>query len=119
MIQLESDEQPYIRETKVGENWMPLDRGWVAEASLLMLENKGGAPRNTKPTAEEGEEDKGRVIDVAIASKAATVNSPEELVLFSFIVPGTSIRWSPPDLAAIRVKCRQGDTRIAISLYPR
>src|SRR3990167_2766898 len=26
---LVTDEQPYIRKIKVGEEWMPIDRGWI------------------------------------------------------------------------------------------
>lgn len=37
---LVTDEQPYMRSTNVGENWVVLDTGWVKSPSLVVIENR-------------------------------------------------------------------------------
>lgn len=37
--ELETDEQPFVRKTKVGKTWDNLDCGWLEDPSLLIIHN--------------------------------------------------------------------------------
>ncbi len=50
---LEDEEQPYRRQTKVGEKWEAIDFGWLESVGYLVIRNEAGKDRTTKPTNEE------------------------------------------------------------------
>lgn len=108
---LETDEQPYARKLKVGESWQPLDRAsiWLAEAGLLRLVNEEGTNWPTNPTPEQLAEVAAKVVEIGFGADTAAILVP----------PGESVRFSPADLALIRLRCRSGTARCALALLPR
>lgn len=65
---LTTDEQPYLRHTKVGEQWVQLDTGWLKECSLIVLENMEGLFQFRNPTEQEVEEATKKVIEIGFSS---------------------------------------------------
>lgn len=51
--ELESDEQPYQRRCKVGEDPQPLDVGWIEEVGEIHIQNNEGRSLQVQPTEEE------------------------------------------------------------------
>lgn len=90
-LPLDNDEQPYFRELTVGEEWRPLDHGWLDSASRVCFWNRGES-----------------VLEVACDG------SPP----FAKIDPGSSTSFSPTDVTALRVRARQDQTRFDLLLIP-
>lgn len=111
--QLESDEQPWIRKIKIGEEWQPLDPGWVKEVALLVLVNDEGEHRFQRvPTEQEKQDMKDRIVELGYLSPAQA--KPNWL-----IPPGENFRGMPVDLASLRVRCRRGEARCVLYLFSK
>lgn len=111
---LSSDEQVYSRPLLVGEEWQPLvDKYcWLPSASLLLLENTA-----TDPEA---------VIEIGVVFPMPK----ERRTQFSTPLPdvGPAVCWlarpgipllaEPADLSLLRLRCRKGQVRVLINLFP-
>lgn len=143
---LTTDEQPYQRHTKVGEEWVRLDTGWLNECSLIVLENTEGLFQFRNPTKEEVEETKKKVIEIGFISDAIalqresikvevdpvsgkklgrTMHSPPRVGTASMeiepvlqIPPLQSQRIIPISPRMIYVRSRFGVTRMTITAFP-
>lgn len=126
-VPLVTDEQPWRREFAAREDWQPLDCGWLAgkPVSLLCLENHGGPPRNTRPTPGEMAEELARVVELAVDPNPAdggcrTMHDPPDIppAAFASVAPGRDLRLQPAGHERFRVRCRAGEARCVLYLYP-
>lgn len=104
-----TDQQPYVRRTKVTEEWAALDCGWLNECSMLLLVNEEGRGLQKIPTPEEKKE---------IAFKVLEIRFGSELVEW-LIPPGESLRGYPVNPNQMFVRCRSGEAKLTIHLFPR
>ena len=113
---LETDEQVYSRRTTVGEEWTPIDCGWLREsgASLLLLRNEEGRFTQVIPSPEQRGETQGRVVEVGVGTPHG------EVVPFAEVDPQESpLRLRPSDLGSLYLRCRQGRAKVTVTLVPR
>jgi hypothetical protein len=108
---LESQEQPYFRRYKIGENWKDVDFGWVESASYFVVENRAGAASSQLPSEEEKEELAKMILEVAFESFE---NTPWE------ILPGESIPLLMPR-GSVKIKARSQYSEIpaSVTAFPK
>ncbi len=98
---LESDEQPFSRKVYVGQDWAPLECGWIKEASMLVLECIGAAP-----------------IQLGTEVTGWTKKT-QTIPMTAPIMPGESIRLPPHRLDKLRICSMVADgSRYQITLFP-
>lgn len=105
---LASDEHPFQRRLKVGEEWQRLETGWLEDVSLLVLTNEEGKGLQTIPTDEER---------VALAARIVEVGTPGSEADW-LILPGESLRGRPAAMRQLRFRCRAGTARCVLTLFP-
>lgn len=111
---LDSDEQPYTRRVKVGQEWQALDCGWLEEASLLVLSN-AKEQFAVNPTDEQRQEAEARVVEVGIAAE----DDDTRITPLFLIAPGDTFRGQPLGVKAIKLRCRKGEATVTINLFPK
>lgn len=130
--QLATSEQPWQRHFSAGPEWKPLDCGWLdGGASMLVLENRGGGPRTTNPTAEEAAAERDRVVELGVVPPVPPPGPPRDMhaaelprgsaepLLVSPVPAGLSCRLPPGDPTLYRVRCRHGlSARCVLTLFP-
>ena len=99
-----SSEEPYHRTLTATKEWQKLDCGWVNEASMLYVENKAGTNLLVNPTEDEN------------ATMAAQVL---ELSCNVLVYPGQTARFTPRDLAEIKIRSLGADCKYVVTVYPR
>jgi hypothetical protein len=119
-----TDEQPFLRKGKIGEQWQSLETGWLPQTSLLRLSNEAGKFSRI-PSLEEREQEAAKVIEVAFVppvdhTPKRDMHSPQQTGPHPCleIHPGESSRFRPCDLGTIRVRCRSGEAPYHLSLLP-
>lgn len=110
---LDTDEQPYRREQKVGEDWTELDCGWLDRAGYLRVANRGRRSIAVQPTEYERADLATAVLEVGVA-----VPDGSAVVAVAVVVPGEDCRFAPADAGSVRLRCRRGVTRAAVAVYP-
>jgi hypothetical protein len=105
---LETDEQPYTRRITVTQEWQQVDTGWITEAGMLRLANKEGEGLQVQPTAEERAAMASKIVELSVDGSAPWL-----------IFPGESFRGMPSELESLRVRCRSGEARCLITIFPR
>lgn len=110
---LASDEQPYVRHTRAGEEWKPLDTDWIPDPGLVVIENRGTQFR-VNPTEVEK-------VEAALKTLLVAVDGSDGLepIPFALIPPGESFVAFPQEIARWRIKCASGSVAITISAYPK
>lgn len=108
----DSDEQPFLRHTRIGDDWTPLETGWVADPYLVCIRNDAIVYR-VNPTAQELTEADNRVIEVAVMWK----DGPPDYFPFTLIRPGDSIRVYPTEDARYFLRSRFGFTQVTINAF--
>lgn len=102
------EEQVFTRTCQVGEEFAPLETGWVEAASLVIVTN---VPTRFQvmPTEAERAAADARVVELTCGEE------PEWVLL-----PGETFRGSPSPAALGRlcVRCRQGKCKITVRAYP-
>lgn len=104
---LQSDEHPYARPFKVGQEWKEIDTAWIEEASLLVVQN----PKISyamQPSQEQKEFDDQRILELAYP------DSPPWLIR-----PGRIFIAEPSDLAGLRIRSQQGTAEVMLTAIPR
>lgn len=98
----------YLRLQTVGEDWQPLDVGWVQDASFLHIRNE--KPRYSRvPTA----------VEQGIAeSKVLELRMEDSEIPFSEVRVGESIRINPMYVRMIQVRCRSGEAKFTVNVLP-
>lgn len=102
---LKSSEQRYgPREQRVSQNVVPLDTGWVADVSYVVIHNV--LQRfNAQPTPEEQEEAAKRLVEVHIGGKLAAL-----------LPPGHSLPILPA--APVSLRCVSGTALCRVTVFP-
>jgi len=125
---LATTEQCYVRKATVGESWQPLPDGWLKEAGMLLITNEK-VRWAAQPTAEERAAAEAKVLEVGMAVVGPSTSSPAlnqaienlkpgYIQPFALVRPGESVRLEPVDLATLRLRCRMGESRITVSVFP-
>ena len=107
--ELNSHEQIYRRNCEVGEEWEPLDSGWIDRAGLLVVKNTEGLNQQRMPTGEEKEELKRKVLQIAYKG--------EEDCCW-LIPPGESMRGLPSHIKCLVVRCKRGTCSFSVHVIP-
>lgn len=108
---LKTDEEVYSRRLVVGEEWVPLDCGWLEKASLIVIRNVL-VPLKVNPTEEEALAISQREIWLT-QDENPTENSPHWV-----IHPGEGFQGSPSSLSDIHLRCRKGQVKVSLSIIP-
>jgi hypothetical protein len=110
---LETCEQPYVRRVKLGENWEPLDTGWLARkpVSLICLRN---VTRISSPHQVPSQEDLKDLSERVILLKCGPGVSEWQ------IKPGRFFVAEPAEmkLAAINVRSAFVSSDLEITIFP-
>ncbi len=110
-VPLTTDNQPYERELKATEEWVPLaDKYcWLDATSMISVQNDEGRFPVANPTPEEIEESKLKILELSF--------DPDRPWHWP-IAPGQSIRGCPSDLKALWIRSRHGVTRFTVTIFP-
>lgn len=130
---VKSEEQPFgpRNHIKVGEIWQPLNLAWFAEnpgeASTFVVVNEEGQFKQVIPTPEETVEAEGKIIElgmvVAFVPNGGVVN--EGVMVFALVYPSgdtyslQSQETHTPDITKVRIRCRRGDAKYSLTIFPR
>lgn len=113
---LRGDDRPYIRPGNllITPEWQPLDLGWLApdNVSMICLRNDGSGklPTNIKPRPEQVEAEMRLVIELASQESLECV---WEIPLNQFFQGRSRSPW------ALRVRCRNGEVKATLVVFPR
>lgn len=107
-VPVSGGEQVFTRRLVVGEEKVEVDFGWLEEVSMLVIENRGGLPRQTIPTPRErNEADRCHVF--------VFFNDVPGII----ILPGQSARFQPNGLPTLFLRCPPGySTRVTYTAFP-
>lgn len=107
---LMSDESVYSRKKRAGEEWQPLDCGWITEDSgrvgMLIVRNDEGKNLQRLPSDDE---------KAALAQKVLEVGT-HDLPLF-VVPPGESLRATPAE-TPLYVRCLGGECHYTVFAFP-
>ena len=109
---LVSDEQPYIREIRIAENWQKLDTGWLQKSSLIMLHNHEGENLQRVPTPEEKEATAKRIVAIGIG------HSDLKMETVWIVRPGRNCRGELARLDNVYVRCLSGSALCTLFMFP-
>ena len=101
-----SEEQVYIRKIDIGEEWEPLDLGWVENVGTVVLENRKKVFQ-TVPTEEEQESEEKKV--VYIRNKKETIG---------WAIPAGGFFMAVTRGEEIEVRCLSGSTKAVVNVLP-
>lgn len=115
-MKLKSREEHYSRRRVVGENWEDVGLGHFntpEEIGIVLIENLEGTGLGRKPTMEEQVG-----IDLKVVEVSMTANSNESQLI---LPPPQGIPYVglPSNVSRLMVRCRSGNARIRIHLFPR
>lgn len=99
---LRTNEQAWVRFTAVGERWTPLDAGWLDGCSLVLIENL---------------EKEGTPADIIVGTQHPG-GDPGDTHPALIVPPGTSARFKPLDLKALRLRCTGGEAKYRVHIFP-
>ena len=115
---LQTDEQVYERRTRVGEEWTPLEHGWIEEAGMIVIQNTEGTTLQVIPTEEEKEETAAKILELSVTD--GLLDSPPGVLAKPWLIPpGESFRGYPSDVSKLVLRCRSGVCRYNVHVYPR
>lgn len=114
-----TDDLPYVRPSlKVGEDWQPLDLGWISNPSMLHVLNIEGMDQTRIPTSDQVAEIARKVVYLGMAVG-------DQIVVLSEMLPspmprmsGTDTRIRPLPEVKLFVRCLFGEARIQVAAYP-
>lgn len=103
------EEQPYIRHSKAGEEWQPLDMGWLNDkAGIVVVQNEEGKNPPVKLSDAEKE---------SLAAKVLEVSSSKIDSFVLLLPPGESLRIRT--LSQLSIRSRSGKTKFVVCAMPR
>lgn len=115
-----TDEQPFIRKTRIGETWVPVEAGWLRDkgVSLVRIANEATV-FTVYPSPQEKEEADRKVLEIGMEVDSQIDGEVSSLVVtFAVVRPGESIRFEPDDFPSLRVRCRSGFAQVTIHVFP-
>lgn len=110
-VNVDSDEQPFTRKFKVGQEWRKLDLGWNEDPSMIEISNE--VPfLSQQPTEEERKEIKSRVLEMGVAT--------DDDILLQWLIPvGDWLRFVPYAAGNLRIRCRCGEAIVILTVFPK
>lgn len=113
MRSLETHEQPYERKMVATEEWQPLinEQCWVKECSLILVTNEEGRYLQVNPTEEEREATAAKVLEISFDITNLTGDWE--------VPPGETFRGNPRHPQALFIRCRSGEARFTLHVFPR
>ncbi len=112
---LGSNEQPYgPRTLTVGEDWTPLELGWMKDIPIgvLVITNEEGTFLERNPTEKERESSNSKILEVAFYQRL------DPLTAALIILPRDCQPLTPLYPDRIRIRCRNGEGRYTIIVIP-
>lgn len=110
---LESGKAPHVRSLQVGERWQPIDPGHLRAASAVVVANDGGEVPSVNLTPEQEREAAEKVLEFG-----SWQMQDVQPFVFAPIPPGESARLPDPPLSQLAIRCRKGQTRCTVYLFP-
>lgn len=114
---LQSDESAYSRTVKIDKEWASIEMGHLSKAncSMIYLANAVKRLPSRKPTAEEIEQFKTQILEVAIRIG----ETDHDLLVLNELPVGEDMRIpNPRILPILRIRCVTGPAKYAIFLVP-
>lgn len=109
---LSSDEQMFTKTCKVGQEWIPAPSGWLeGQVGLLVISNEEGKSRQTYPTEKEVAATQEKVLEIGF-------DTGNYVQVFGQILPGEDMRLHPVNMQALRLRCRKGEVKSVVSVFP-
>lgn len=113
---LKTVEQVYVRQSSVGEEWQPLDHGWIKECGMLVVQNNEGRALQVNLADDEREALSKKVLEIAyLVPKDLTAPAAGRFL----ILPGESIRVHPSPIEKLHVRSQSGIARFTVNAFPR
>lgn len=121
--QLSTDEQPYVRTLRIGEEWVDISKGsWLEGGSMICISNDEGKHLIQQQTPEEKKHSANKILEVAFEHSIledATMHTPDvPMEAFALVLPTEDIRFTPAAFKRLRIRCRKGAAKCTISLFP-
>lgn len=112
---LDSDEEAYTRNVKIGTEWSTLDTGWLKDKkhSCLILANTNRRVPSKRRTLQQEDADNSKVLEVGIEDIHTGM-----VLVFAEIAVNEDIRLSPVNIELYRIRCKTGETKYNIYLVP-
>lgn len=107
-----SGQQLYQREEEVGENWVPLDLGWITKVGFLEIANNEGRFLQVIPTEEEREDTAKKILEVR--GYDATCSSG----CLWLVPPGESFRGFPSKPQNLFIRSQLGTIEYTLYVFP-
>lgn len=115
---LTTGEQPVQRWLTVTEKWVELPKGWLEQASLLILSNLGPPNPLYQPSQREIEDREKAIVEVALIQFSYVQYQEDRYLPITHLSPQRNCRWKPVDLSLLRLRCLKGSTKVLINLLP-
>ncbi len=114
---LRSDEQSYgPRTITVGEQWTPLEIGWLGNfpLGLIVITNGEGNFMERNPTPIEYSEAEKRILEIRFDETITPGGTTPHLL----ILPRESQSFIPANPATVKIRCRSGEGKYTILVVP-
>lgn len=108
-----SGEYPYSHpRIVVGEDWQPLEIGWLKRAYAVVVENLAEV-RRTIPTPEEAKASEDKVLEIGTSREGVSIP-------FCHVRGGESTRLSPPhgNVSGFCMRCLRGEAQVTVTAFP-
>ncbi len=116
--ELVSDEQPYQRRCRVGEEWEPLDFGWLApkdgplDVGSIHIVNEEGKFLQKQPTPEQRAKTEAKILEIRV--------TPDNCCWGYFLIaPGQPFYNYPTQPKDLQIRCQKGIARFTITVFPK
>lgn len=123
---LQTQDAPYNGHPRrmIGEDWTPLDFGWLEDGgvSAAYILNDEGKNLKMMPTAEEKSAIAAKVLEIANVVDLLDIDGtakPTPVGMIITVPPGETCLLSLDNFDSIRVRCRSSVARVSIWLFPR
>lgn len=107
--EVEGQDQPYVRNLKIGPEWMPLQYGWVEAPGLITITNREGEDQQLIPTEEQAHQ---------LATRHLDISFREPRMVDQRIPPGESCRIFPTENTNIYLRSPNGQIKVCVNIFP-
>jgi hypothetical protein len=120
-----SEEQPYSRDLKIGEEWQAIDTGWITKVGLFVIFNKEGRNLSIQPTPEEKTAIKNRIIEIGVLVNENNSirdmhcdNKMIKPIIILKILAGETQQLTPVQMDQLVFRCKNGEAKCTITVLP-
>lgn len=115
---LKSGDQPYQRRLTIGQEWTPLDLGWIKEPGYILLENRAGRREPENPTEERKAEIASMVLDVGFFAYLDPGSGPA-MVPSLVVRPGGAQPFELYEGARVYLRSAYGSIPVNVYVFPQ